>query len=122
MRQQDDPDDAGSRADTVEAAEGGQAQAARAIMNLVVNDDNKVTLMELGAGPNLLKLLEEGIPDAMSEAAGATTNLTTNDDNKAALMKLGAGSKLLKRLDEGTPDAKEEAARAIMNLATNDDN
>ena len=35
-----------------------------AIFRLAVNEDNKATLIKLGAGPKLLKLLAEGTLDA----------------------------------------------------------
>ena len=52
---------------------------------------NKMTLMKLGAGPKLLKLLDEGAPGAKEHAAGAIQNLVVNEDSKMTLMKLGAG-------------------------------
>ena len=87
-------------------------------MNVATNGDNKATIMKLGAGPTLLKLLDEGAPDAKAQVSCATRNLATNEDNQVTLMKLGAALKLLKLLDEGTPFAKVHAAGAFWNLAT----
>jgi hypothetical protein len=70
----------------------------------------------------LLKLLEDGTPDAKMQAATAISNLAVNDDNKVSLMKLGAGPTLLKLLEDGTLDAKMQAASAISNLVVNNDN
>jgi hypothetical protein len=97
-------------------AKGSAAGASR---NLADYEGNKVALMALGSGPNLLKLLEEGTPAAEGQAAAAISNLATNDANKVNLMKLGTGPKLLKLLAEDTPAAKEQAAWAISNLADN---
>jgi vacuolar protein 8 len=70
----------------------------------------------------LLKLLDEGTPDAKEHAAGAVWDLANNEDNKVTLMELGSAPKLLKLLDEGTPGAKEQAAGAVGDLAVNEDN
>jgi hypothetical protein len=78
--------------------------------------------LKLGAGPKLLKLLDEGTPGAQEQAAVAIRKLAANEDNQVTLMKLEAAPKLLKLLDEGTPGAKEQAAGAAGNLAVNEDN
>jgi hypothetical protein len=70
------------------------------IRNLAANSDTKVTLLKLGAGPKLLKLLDEDTPGANELDAGAIQNLAANDGNKMTLMYLGAGPKLLELLDE----------------------
>jgi hypothetical protein len=49
--------------------------------------------MQLGAAPNLLKLLDEGMSGAKKQASGAIQNLAVNKNNKATLMKLGAAPK-----------------------------
>ena len=74
--------------------------------------------MGLGAGPKLLKLLDEGTPGAKEQAAAAIDNLSFNADNKVKLMGLGAESKLRKLLDEGTPNAQKNAAGALKRLGT----
>ena len=96
--------------------------AAGAIRSLAVNANNQATLMQLGAGPKLLKLLDDGTSVAMENAAEAIENLAFKDDNQLTLMQLGAGPKLLTLLDDGTSVAKEKAAVAIRSLAANDDN
>ena len=44
--------------------------------------------MKLGAGPKLLKLLDEGTPTAKEQATNAISNLAGNEDNNVTLMKL----------------------------------
>jgi hypothetical protein len=82
-------------------------------MSLAFNEDNKVSLMKLGAGPKLLKPLDDGTPDAKEDAARTIRYLAANVDNQVSLRKLGAGPKLLKLLDDGTSDANEDAAGAF---------
>ena len=52
-----------------------RANAAGAIQNLAVDADNKMALKELGAGPKLLELLDDGTVGAKENAAGAIWNL-----------------------------------------------
>ena len=69
--------------------------------------------MRLGAGPKLLKLLDEGTPDAKEQAAGAIEYLSYDPTNKAKLTGLGAENKLRKLMLDGTPNAKSYAAHSL---------
>ena len=53
---------------------GTNDNAAGAVWSLPVNDDNRVTLMQLGAAPKLLKLLREDTPYAKYHVVGAFWN------------------------------------------------
>ena len=66
-------------------------RAAGAIHILAVNEENKVTLMKLGAGPKSLKLLDKGTPGAREDAAGAICSLAIHEHNKATLIVEAAG-------------------------------
>merc|ERR1711977_194762 len=98
-----------------------KAQAAWALANLALNDDNCVTIASAGAILPLIALLSG--PDEMGkkQAARALANLALNDDNRATIASAGAIPPLIALL-RGPDEVKVHAACALANLAINRDN
>ena len=57
-----------------------KGHAAGVLWNVAANEDNKVTLVKLRAGRKLLKLLDDGTPDAKAPShvsAGTSRRIRT---------------------------------------------
>lgn len=102
-------------------------KAAGTIRDLAVQaGEVQVKLIQLGAVPLLLDMLEEGdnfwYSSAKRKAAGALWNLAAHAENKGKLMEHGIGPKLVMMLEGGPPEAKEWAAGAVASLAIHGEN
>ena len=76
------------------------------------NDENIVKLLEMGAGPKLVKLMDEGTPDAKTYAAGALWNLAANHaDNKAAIAEAGGIPPLVALLQDWAREQEKDVQK-----------
>ena len=101
---------------------GRIAQAAGALRNLAMNDQNKAAIAAAGGIPPLVALVTSGSDSAKAQAACALENLAPNDQNMAAIAAAGGIPPLVALVTSGSDSAKEHAAGALRNLAMNDQN
>eukprot|EP00930_Biecheleria_cincta_P097349 TRINITY_DN89073_c0_g1_i1.p1 TRINITY_DN89073_c0_g1~~TRINITY_DN89073_c0_g1_i1.p1 ORF type:complete len:538 (-),score=123.65 TRINITY_DN89073_c0_g1_i1:108-1721(-) len=102
-------------------------KAAGTIRDLAVQaGEVQVKLVQLGAVPLLVDMLEDGDnfwnSSAKRKAAGALWNLAAHVENKSILMEYGIGPKLVMMLEGGPAEAKEWAAGAVASLAVQNEN
>ena len=79
--------------------------------------ENRTKIVELGALPLLVNLLQSGSDEAKENAAGALGSLARNSDNQTKIVEEGALPPLVNLLQSGSDEAKTNAAGALGNLA-----
>ncbi|KAH9290733.1 hypothetical protein KI387_034850 [Taxus chinensis] len=96
---------------------GIQSSAVAALVNLSLENDNKVNIVRSGAIPYLIDVLKMGNPEAQEHAAGAIFSLALNDENKTAIGVLGAIPPLIHMLRSAADGARQDAAMALYHLS-----
>ena len=87
-------------------------EAAAALSNLAVNDDNRVAIAEAGGIERLVKLLRTATP--LGRMAAALNNLALNDQNRAAIAEAGAIDHLVMLARDGeTAQERQLATNAL---------
>uniref|UniRef100_A0A5B6Z8J5 RING-type E3 ubiquitin transferase n=1 Tax=Davidia involucrata TaxID=16924 RepID=A0A5B6Z8J5_DAVIN len=69
-----------------------QVNAVAALVNLSLENKNKVKIVRSGIVPPLIDVLKGGFPEAQDHAAGALFSLALDDQNKTAIGVLGAAT------------------------------
>lgn len=100
-----------------------QEKALSLLLNLSLDDDNKVGLVAEGAIDRVVKVLRLGKPDCRATAATVITSLAVVEVNKATIGAYpDAISSLVWLLIEGQGREKKEAATALYALSSFADN
>eukprot|EP01018_Ginkgo_biloba_P022702 Gb_16859 [translate_table: standard] len=94
-----------------------QTNAVAALVNLSLENDNKVSIVRAGAIPCLIDVLKAGHPEAQEHAAGAIFSLALNDENKTAIGVLGAVPPLIHMLRSSEERTRQDAAMALYHLS-----
>lgn len=94
-----------------------QINAAAAMMNLSLANENKIKIARAGVVPSLVELLKGRSDAAQEHAAGALFSLALNDENKMAIGVLGAIPPLIHVLRSGPPGTRRDAAMALYHLS-----
>lgn len=96
---------------------GIQSNAVAALVNLSLENRNKLSIVRAGAIPYLIDVLKMGNLEAQEHAAGAIFSLALNDDNKTAIGVLGAVPPLLHILRSTADRTRKDAAMALYHLS-----
>ncbi|KAJ7257977.1 hypothetical protein O6H91_11G034300 [Diphasiastrum complanatum] len=100
-----------------------EENAVVALLNLSVDDENKVGLVAEGAVDAIVHALKNGSPDTRASAAVTITSLAMVDVNKATIgSRSDAIPALIKLLAHGNPRGKKEATTALYSLCIYVDN
>ncbi|KAF5765987.1 putative U box domain, armadillo-like helical, Zinc finger, RING/FYVE/PHD-type [Helianthus annuus] len=94
-----------------------QVNAVAALVNLSLEDVNKVKIVRSGIVPPLIDVLRGGFVEAQEHAAGALFSLALDDDNKTAIGVLGALPPLLHVLRVGSERCRHDSALALYHLS-----
>lgn len=94
-----------------------QVNAVACLVNLSLEDQNKVKIVRSGIVPPLIKALKGGFPEAQDHAAGALFSLALDDQNKTAIGVLGALQPLLHCLRSHSEGAKHDSVLALCHLS-----
>ncbi|KAK3035133.1 hypothetical protein RJ639_032635 [Escallonia herrerae] len=93
------------------------------LLNLSLDDENKVGLVAEGAIGNIVAGLSSGSPDSRAMAATMLTSLAVVEVNKATIGSYPCAIRaLVSLLEDGTPREKKEAATALYALCSFNDN
>lgn len=93
-----------------------QVNAVASLVNLSLENANKVKIVRSGIVPLLIDVLKGGFREAQQHAAGALFSLALDDDNKMAIGVLGALPPLLHALRSESERMRHDSALALYNL------
>ncbi|KAF8378332.1 hypothetical protein HHK36_029671 [Tetracentron sinense] len=99
-----------------------QVNAVAALVNLSLENLNKVKIVRSGIVPPLIDVLKRGTPEAQEHAAGAFFSLALDDVNKTAIGVLGALTPLLHMLRSESERTRHDSALALYHLSLNQSN
>ncbi|KAF8664037.1 hypothetical protein HU200_054944 [Digitaria exilis] len=94
-----------------------QESAVTVLLNLSLNDNNKIAIASANAIEPLIHVLETGNPEAKANAAATLFSLSVNEENKARIGRSGAIKPLVDLLQDGNAQGKKDAATALFNLS-----
>ncbi|GFY87090.1 RING/U-box superfamily protein with ARM repeat domain-containing protein [Actinidia rufa] len=94
-----------------------QVNAVAALVNLSLENENKVKIVRSGIVRPLVDVLKGGFPEAQDHAAGAIFSLSLDDQNKTAIGVLGALPPLLHALRSNSERARLDSALALYHLS-----
>ncbi|XP_019183321.1 PREDICTED: U-box domain-containing protein 40-like [Ipomoea nil] len=94
-----------------------QVNAAAALVNLSLENRNKVKIVRSGIVPPLINVLKGGSPESQDHAAGALFSLALDDQNKTAIGVLGALPPLLHSLRSESERTRHDAVLALYHLS-----
>ncbi|KAI4331529.1 hypothetical protein MLD38_029714 [Melastoma candidum] len=94
-----------------------QEHAVTTLLNLSLNEENKVAIVEAGAIEPLLYVLKSGGDGARENAAATFFSLSTLDEYKSTIGRSGAIKVLVNLLGTGSPRGKKDAAGALFSLS-----
>ncbi|CAH1420716.1 unnamed protein product [Lactuca virosa] len=94
-----------------------QVNSVAALVNLSLENANKVKIVRSGIVPPLIDVLRGGFPEAQDHAAGALFSLALDDQNKTAIGVLGALPPLLHALRSGSDRSRHDSALALYHLS-----
>ncbi|KAD6796029.1 hypothetical protein E3N88_06925 [Mikania micrantha] len=94
-----------------------QVNAVAALVNLSLENANKVKIVRSGIVPPVIDVLKSGFPEAQDHAAGALFSLALDDQNKTAVGVLGALPPLLHALRSGGERCRHDSALALYHLS-----
>uniref|UniRef100_A0A5B6ZA21 RING-type E3 ubiquitin transferase n=1 Tax=Davidia involucrata TaxID=16924 RepID=A0A5B6ZA21_DAVIN len=94
-----------------------QVNAVAALVNLSLENKNKVKIVRSGIVPPLIDVMKGGFPEAQDHAAGALFSLALDDQNKTAIGVLGALPPLLHALRSDSERARHDSALALYHLS-----
>ncbi|CAJ2637586.1 unnamed protein product [Trifolium pratense] len=80
-----------------------EEHAVTALLNLLINENNKGTIVNAGAIPDVVDVLKNVSMEARENAAATYFSLSVLDENKVAIGTAGAMPALIKLLFKGTP-------------------
>ncbi|XP_030476967.2 U-box domain-containing protein 38-like [Syzygium oleosum] len=93
-----------------------QVNAVATLVNLSLENSNKVRFVRSGVVPLLIEVLQGGFNEAQDHAAGALFSLAIEEDNRMAIGALGALPALLNALRSDSERARHDSALALYNL------
>ncbi|KAI8533776.1 hypothetical protein RHMOL_Rhmol10G0035400 [Rhododendron molle] len=94
-----------------------QVNAVAALVNLSLENQNKVRIVRSGIVPPLIDVLKAGFPEAQDHAAGALFSLALDNHNKTAIGVLGALPPLLHALRSESEQTRNDSALALYHLS-----
>ncbi|KAG6602455.1 U-box domain-containing protein 40, partial [Cucurbita argyrosperma subsp. sororia] len=94
-----------------------QVNSVAALVNLSLENMNKVKIVRSGFLPNLIDILKTGSPEVQEHAAGAIFSLALHDDNKTAIGVLGALPSLIRLLVSHSEQTRHDSALALYHLS-----
>lgn len=95
-----------------------RSEMANAVCNLELNEHTSAALVQAGAVPPLLDLLQQGNMDVKIASAEALRHLSDCDSNRVAISKTGAIPVLVSYLDSSCEDLSQAVVGTLANLAT----
>ncbi|KAI3440657.1 RING-type E3 ubiquitin transferase [Psidium guajava] len=93
-----------------------QVNAVATLVNLSLENSNKVRIVRSGVVPLLIDVLKGGFSEAQDHAAGALFSLAIEEDNRMAIGALGALPALLNALRSDSERTRHDSALALYNL------
>lgn len=93
-----------------------QVNAVATMVNLSLENSNKVKIVRSGVVPLLIEVLQSGFSEAQEHAAGALFSLAIEEDNRMAIGALGALPVLLNALRSDSERTRNDSALALYNL------
>lgn len=93
-----------------------QVNAVATLVNLSLENSNKVRIVRSGVVPLLIEVLKGGFSEAQDHAAGALFSLAIEEDNRMAIGALGALPALLNALRSDSERTRHDSALALYNL------
>ncbi|XP_075670341.1 U-box domain-containing protein 40-like [Castanea sativa] len=94
-----------------------QVNTVAALVNLSLEDINKVKIVRSGMVPLLIDVLKGGFPEAQEHASGALFSLALDDDNKTAIGVLGALEPLMHMLRSENERTRHDSVIALYHLS-----
>ncbi|KAK1441103.1 hypothetical protein QVD17_06941 [Tagetes erecta] len=94
-----------------------QVNSVAALVNLSLENVNKVKIVRSGIVPPLIDVLRGGFPEAQDHAAGALFSLALDDQNKTAIGVLHALPPLLHALRSNSERCRNDSALALYHLS-----
>ncbi|KAM4132763.1 hypothetical protein ACJW30_01G276600 [Castanea mollissima] len=94
-----------------------QVNTVAALVNLSLEDVNKVKIVRSGMVPLLIDVLKGGFPEAQEHASGALFSLALDDDNKTAIGVLGALEPLMHMLRSENERTRHDSVIALYHLS-----
>ncbi|KAL3512944.1 hypothetical protein ACH5RR_025661 [Cinchona calisaya] len=94
-----------------------QTNAAASIVNLSLENANKIKIVRSGIVPIMVDLLKSGFEESQEHAAGGIFSLSFEDENKTAIAVLGALEPLLHALRSGSESTRRDSAMALYHLS-----
>ncbi|KAF7099003.1 hypothetical protein CFC21_100693 [Triticum aestivum] len=99
-----------------------QDNAVTSLLNLSIDEVNKVLIAKGNAIPLIIEVLKNGNVEGQENSAAALFSLSMVDENKVAIGALGGMAPLVDLLKNGTIRGKKDASTAIFNLLLNHQN
>lgn len=94
-----------------------QVNSVAVLVNLSLENENKVKMVRSGIVPPVIDVLRGGFPEAQDHAAGALFSLALDDQNKTAIGVLGALPPLLHSLRSESERTRHDSALALYHLS-----
>ncbi|KAF5479539.1 hypothetical protein F2P56_000349 [Juglans regia] len=94
-----------------------QVNSVAAVVNLSLEDVNKVKIVRSGIVPPLIDVLKGGFHEAQEHASGALFSLALDDGNKTAIGVLGALQPLIHMLRSKSERTRQDSALALYHLS-----
>lgn len=94
-----------------------QVNSVAALVNLSLENRNKVKVVRSGIVPPLIDVLKGGFQESQEHAAGALFSLALDDQNKTAIGVLGALPPLLHALRSESERTRHDSALALYHLS-----
>lgn len=94
-----------------------QVNSVAALVNLSLENANKVRIVRSGIVPPLIDVLKGGFPEAQEHASGALFSLALDDNNKTAIGVLGALQPLIHMLRSESERTRHDSALALYHLS-----
>uniref|UniRef100_A0A453TAV6 RING-type E3 ubiquitin transferase n=1 Tax=Aegilops tauschii subsp. strangulata TaxID=200361 RepID=A0A453TAV6_AEGTS len=99
-----------------------QDNAVTSLLNLSIDEANKVLIAKGNAIPLIIEVLKNGNVEGQENSAATLFSLSMVDENKVAIGASGGMAPLVDLLKDGTIRGKKDASTAIFNLLLNHQN
>ncbi|XP_071915292.1 U-box domain-containing protein 40-like [Coffea arabica] len=94
-----------------------QVNSVAVVVNLSLENRNKVKIVRSGIVPPVIDVLRGGFPESQDHAAGALFSLALDDQNKTAIGVLGGLPPLLHALRSDSERTRHDSALALYHLS-----
>ncbi|CAK9162664.1 unnamed protein product, partial [Ilex paraguariensis] len=94
-----------------------QVNSTAALVNLSLENPNKIKIVRSGIVPPLIDVLSVGFPESQDHAAGALFSLALDDQNKTAIGVLGALPSLLHAIRSDSERTRHDSTLALYHLS-----